>query len=192
MANFTKYLKDVLEDGIDIGLKDYPIWDEAYRETLNNKIIQHYLYQEIALETDELFVHFLNLSMNENMPYFNNMYKSIVGIEDAFKNIDIESANKSASSSLSKGGGGQTSYLYPQTKRIEGEDYATTGADTTQESSADGVNAGVSKTEGLQGLTKAQAAEYWRSQLFDIDMLVIESLNINFMELYEFYDNMWL
>jgi hypothetical protein len=192
MANFTLYLNDVIAQGHDIGLKNYPIWNEAYRETLNEKIVEHYRYQEIGLETPELFIHFLNLTMDEEMPYFNNLYSSIVGIEDAFKNVDVESAQKSESTGTSTGTGETTQYLYPQTRRLEDEDYAQSGGDSTQETKSDSMSGGVSKTEGLQGMTKSDAALRWRDQLFDIDMLVIHAVRHNFMEIYEFIDNTWL
>lgn len=38
-----------------LGLADYPIFDEAYRNTLNNKIIRHYWMYEIGSETAGLF-----------------------------------------------------------------------------------------------------------------------------------------
>jgi hypothetical protein len=192
MANFTRYLSELIDDGYDLGMQDYPIWDEAYREELNKKIIDHYYYHEIAFETDELFIWFLNVSLRENMPYFNNLYSSIVGIEDAFKNVDVETAQKSEAIGSTTGTGEQTQYAYPQTRKIEGEDYATGGADSTQTSSSENTSGGVSKTEGLQGLMKSQAAEAWRAQLFDIDMLVIRSLEQNFMEIWSFSDNVWL
>lgn len=34
-----------------LGLADYPIFDETYRETLNDKIIRHYFMYEIGAET---------------------------------------------------------------------------------------------------------------------------------------------
>ena len=37
-----------------LGLADYPIFDEAYRQTLNDKIIRHYWVYEIGSETVEI------------------------------------------------------------------------------------------------------------------------------------------
>lgn len=54
----------------------YPIFDENYRQTLNNKIIRHYYTREIGLETVGLWRFKLNVKMNEIMPYFNQLYES--------------------------------------------------------------------------------------------------------------------
>lgn len=59
-----------------LGLDDYPIFDEAHRGVLNNKIIRHYFMREIGLETLELFRYFMRMKMWEIMPYYNQLYKS--------------------------------------------------------------------------------------------------------------------
>lgn len=66
----------LIEGGFDLGLKDYPIFDEAYRNVLNQKIINHYYFREIGLETAALFKWFLNTRMMEIMPYYNQLYES--------------------------------------------------------------------------------------------------------------------
>lgn len=54
----------------------YPIFDEAYKPTLETKIIRHFYTREIALETYGLWKLHLEARMNEIMPYFNQLYKS--------------------------------------------------------------------------------------------------------------------
>lgn len=76
MSRYTIELRYLIEGNYDLGLKDYPIFDEAYREQLNNKIIQHYYFREIGFETEALFKNRLNQKMNEIMPYFNQLYES--------------------------------------------------------------------------------------------------------------------
>ena len=76
MAVYTVQLKTLIENHFDIGLKDYPIFDENYRNILNEKIINHYLFNEIGMETAELFKFYLNTTMREIMPYYNQLYKS--------------------------------------------------------------------------------------------------------------------
>lgn len=76
MAVYTVQLKTLIENHFDIGLKDYPIFDENYRNILNEKIINHYLFNEIGMETAELFKFYLNMTMREIMPYYNQLYKS--------------------------------------------------------------------------------------------------------------------
>lgn len=82
IAKFTTELrtivnsKDINGEPYNLGLNEYPIYKEEYRETLNKKIIQHFYFREIGLETTELFKMFLNRKMNEIMPFYNQMYKS--------------------------------------------------------------------------------------------------------------------
>lgn len=76
MAFYTTQLRDLVENGYDLGLKDYPIFNEAYREILNKKIIDHYYMREIGAETPALFVFYLNRKMQEIMPYYNKLYES--------------------------------------------------------------------------------------------------------------------
>lgn len=76
MGYYTPTLDNLLRNNFDIGLKDYPIFMEEHRETLNNKIIEHYRFREIGLETPMLFKLYLNRKMNEIMPYYNQLYES--------------------------------------------------------------------------------------------------------------------
>lgn len=77
MSKYTVTLRQIIQSGFDIGLKDYPIYNEEHRETLNNMIINHYLMSEIGQETPELFRIYLNNTMNEIMPRYNLMYKAL-------------------------------------------------------------------------------------------------------------------
>ena len=55
---------------------DYPIFDEAYRLTLETKILKHYYTREICAETVGLWKLWLDAKMNEIMPYYNELYKT--------------------------------------------------------------------------------------------------------------------
>lgn len=78
MSTFTVTLDELVQSGFDLGLTkdDYPIFDETYRDGLNQKIIDHYAMYEIGLETDGMFRFALNRRMREIMPYYNQLYKS--------------------------------------------------------------------------------------------------------------------
>jgi hypothetical protein len=90
MSRYTIELRYLIEGNYDLGLKDYPIFDEPYREQLNNKIIQHYYFREIGFETEALFKNRLNQKMNEIMPYYNQMYESSKLKIDPLSTIDLE------------------------------------------------------------------------------------------------------
>lgn len=90
MSRYTIELRYLIDGNYDLGLKDYPIFDESYREQLNNKIIQHYYFREIGFETEALFKNRLNQKMNEIMPYYNQMYESSKLKIDPLSTIDLE------------------------------------------------------------------------------------------------------
>ena len=76
MSKYTTELRYPLEMGYDSELNDYPIYDESYRAVLNKKIVDHFYFREIGFETVALFKHYLNMTMREIMPYYNQLYKS--------------------------------------------------------------------------------------------------------------------
>lgn len=55
---------------------DYPIFDENYRSVIESKILKHFYLREICAETVGVWKHFLDMRMNEIMPYYNKLYES--------------------------------------------------------------------------------------------------------------------
>lgn len=88
MAKYTTEVRSLHRQGFDFGLKDYPIFDPAYREVLNNKILAHYRYCEIGSETPGRFKHHLNTLMDEIMPYYNKLYRSELIEFNPLYNVD--------------------------------------------------------------------------------------------------------
>lgn len=87
-ANYTVVLAELLEAGFDIGLKEYPIWNEEHRAELNQKIIDHYYFREIGAETPERFKFYLNRTMREIMPYYNKLYETMSYEYNPIHNVD--------------------------------------------------------------------------------------------------------
>ena len=75
MAKYTITIKTLIDNNFDFQMTNYPIFDENYRETLNNNILHHYYENEIGFETPPLFRFYLNQKLNEIMPYYNELYK---------------------------------------------------------------------------------------------------------------------
>lgn len=75
MAKYTITIKTLIDNNFDFQMTDYPIFDESYRETLNNNILHHYYENEIGFETAPLFRFYLNQKLNEIMPYYNELYR---------------------------------------------------------------------------------------------------------------------
>lgn len=70
-----------------IGLDKYPIFNESYRKTLNDKIIDHFWFREIGFETCAQFEWYMRRTMNEIMPYYNELYIAQAKIDDPLSNI---------------------------------------------------------------------------------------------------------
>lgn len=141
-----------------IGLDDYPIFDEQYREFLNAKIIDHYYYREIGLESVDMFIRQLRTKMHEIMPYYNKWYQAenYMADIDPLSTQDMRSKGSANSHSISstkqKHGekahnltkSQQTSKARtvdsetPQTMLAGNQDYATAARDN--HSSGDGTN----------------------------------------------------
>lgn len=89
MAKYTIELRSLIENNYDLGLKDYPIFDESYRDHLNRKILNHYKFYEIGFETEALFKHYLNTKMDEIMPFYNQLYMSEKLKFNPFDNVNM-------------------------------------------------------------------------------------------------------
>jgi hypothetical protein len=108
VATYTTTVKNLIDNNYDLGLKNYPIFDEAYRNVLNNKIIEHYRFREIGMETPALFKFFLNRELNEIMPLYNQYYDSAklqfnplqnVSMTEEFHNDGTETGTQTLSKS---------------------------------------------------------------------------------------------
>ena len=201
MGTFTLPLKKVieLEDG-NIGLDDYPIFDEDYREALNTKIINHYWNQEIGQETIELFRFAMRRKMHEIMPQWNQHYQmsllevdplSTVSVKDISSNTSTgtstgTSANNSTSAAKSRAVASDT----PQTALQANADYATSMQDNISDGSATSDATDVQDTEqtstndheqtGYQGHAPMLILQA-RQAIVNVDMLVIADLQDLFM-----------
>ena len=95
MSTYTITVRRLKENNFDFGLDKYPIFDENYRKELNEKIINHYYFREIGFETAELWKFYLNNTLNEIMPYYNELYKTTLFEFNPLENYKIsESVNK--------------------------------------------------------------------------------------------------
>lgn len=108
----------------------YPIFNEAYRTTLQTNICKHYYTSEICCDAVERFRLWLDVRLNTIMPYYNHLYK-----------IEWDKLN-------------------PLTDYLEDETYASNreqsgNGSVTQEDSSNSTNDTTTNSEGSStGLTK--------------------------------------
>ena len=104
MSKYTTTIRQLQKNNFNFGLTSYPIFDEAYRNTLNNNILNYYYESEIGVETAELFKKLLNDRMQLIMPKYNIMYQAqeeLLNSENLIGNVNLtETMDKDVSSSL--------------------------------------------------------------------------------------------
>ena len=125
MAKYTTTIRNLMDNNFDFGLKDYPIFDEEYRELLNNKILMHYYMDEIGFETAGLFKVYLNNKMNEIMPYYNELYKKqkdlllnfdkTTNLTETFTRDNTTDTNTKSNSTSSNTASGSSKNVYQDT-----------------------------------------------------------------------------
>lgn len=214
MPNFTMELFRAIElsPNGDIGLNDYSIFDETYRETLNKKITEHYWMREIGHETLDMFRFAMRRRMNEIMPVYNKLYMSEQLIFDPLVTMDIRTVTSGSSNMESEGHSDSTTASEnssgsravqsqtPQVPLSGNGDYATSAADTTSKTAAGGTgsensesatteeSSGESHVTGYQGSPASLLMEYRRS-LMNIDVLIIDELSDLFMGVWDSGDD---
>lgn len=94
MSNYTIELRYIYENDIgkqmiDKALSDYPIFDEKYRNILNQKFINHFYFREICFKEPSKFCFKLNTKLKEIMVLYNKLYESETIDFNPLFNIDI-------------------------------------------------------------------------------------------------------
>lgn len=203
LAKYTIELGTLLKHGFDIGLseKDYPIFDENYRKVLNQKIIEHYYFNEIGQETAERFKFTLNRTMHEIMPYFNKLYLSEkIDISPITRYNLNESGNRKQGNKTTTTGTAQTNdkNVFSELPNgllhqvdIDNDTYAT-NATLQRNDNTSNANSSAENTEDyirtLTGnnpsKTDVEMLVEFRESLLNIDMLVIDKLSNCFMGIF--------
>lgn len=211
MAKYTVTIKTLMDNKFDFGLKNYPIFDEAYRETLNNNILMHYYENEIGFETAGLFKVYLNQKMFEIMPYYNELYKvqkkmllnditNNVNLTETFKrDTSTNTSSKSASSSSGISKSKNVEQATPQgslkEENIDNYSYAsniTMDKNDTSNSVNDSATGESSGNENYiktiignnGGKYNVDILEQLKNNLMNIDLMIINELNELFMQIY--------
>lgn len=106
MAKYTVELRNIMNDSVAgpklrDALASYPIYVSSNpnvsdiiptREVLNTKLLNHYKYREIGFETVGRFLDELEITMNEIMPRYNELFKTVeimAELPSPFDNVDV-------------------------------------------------------------------------------------------------------
>lgn len=213
MSLMTMRLRDVVRiTGDHIGLDDYPIFDESYRKTLNDRIKREYWLQEIAHETPDIFIWRMSLKMERIMPRYNRMYVAELqnndpldgGLRVSETSQDGTSQNSNQSTQTSSGTGSTDSKGRtvgsdtPQTRLAGDGDYATSISDassvsgTKNNTKSDSSGTGNSNFRNNQrsrstgyNMAKSDMIARYRNTLVNVDDFVIAELSDLFMGIWD-------
>lgn len=142
MAHYTITIKSLIDNDFDFQLDEYPIFDENYRNTLNQNILYHYYENEIGFETAPLFRFYLKQKLNEIMPYYNELYKvqkklidenlllNNVNITENLQGTNTNNTSTSASSQSNSSNSGTSNNKNLFLDTPQGDEYKGTINDT--------------------------------------------------------------
>lgn len=185
-------LRDIVEGmGYDLGLDDYPIFEESYRPKLNQAIVEHFWFREIASETPAKFVFYLNRYMREHMPTYNIIYEKLA---DSFtdplatsQSTSYGDATNSSTSDNASNSSGDGKSIYSRTPQVylqnaESEAYMDNMTHTTSSAtdSATSNNSGSSdyrnRATSVDGGYSRAIYDMMASQFVETDTLVFNML----------------
>lgn len=204
MAKYTITIKTLIDNNFDFKMDSYPIFDENYRNTLNQNILYHYYENEIGFETASLFRFYLNQKLNEIMPYYNELYKvqkKLIDENLLLNNVNLtetlrgSNTTKTSSTSQSLNNGKN---LYQDTPQgqisqtdIDNQTWATNLTlnknDIKDESNAtgNGTNEYIKTIIGNNGgKFNIDVLNDIKNNLMNIDLMIINELNDLFMGIF--------
>lgn len=181
MGKYTMEVNEILRENKIFDF-DYPIYDETYREQLEENILNYYYFHEIGVETIGRFIFNLKARLNLIMPYYNQMYESTLLEFDPLMNYQVSEVytRNVANTGATKGRYSDT----PQGRTtLEGSEHLT---DITEGDSEDNADETFNKTmEGNIGVqTYAALLKGFRQTFINVDKMIIAELQDLFMQVY--------
>lgn len=212
MAKYTITIKTLIDNNFDFQMTNYPIFDENYRETLNNNILHHYYENEIGFETAPLFRFYLNQRLNEIMPKYNELYKAQKKLIDnnlLLNNVNLtetlsgkNATTTSSTSQSTNSGTSNNKSLFQDTPQgqisntdIDNQNWATNltlDRNTTNNTINDSSNATGSGTNSyLKTIIGNNGGKFnidilndIKNNLMNIDLMIINELYDLFMQIF--------
>lgn len=211
MSKYTITIKNLIDNNFDFKMTSYPIFDENYRNTLNQNILYHYYESEIGFETAPLFRFYLNQKLNEIMPYYNELYRlqkdilesgltNNVNLTETFKRDTATNTNSNSTSQNNGVNNSKNVFLdTPQGSLYKGDidstNYATNVTwnknDTSNNISDNSTSNGTGIENYIKTIVGNNGNKYEidvltqvKDNLLNIDLLIINELNDLFMGIF--------
>lgn len=204
MAKYTITIKTLIDNNFDFKMDSYPIFDENYRDTLNQNILYHYYENEIGFETASLFRFYLNQKLNEIMPYYNELYKvqkKLIDENLLLNNVNLtetlhgSNTTKTNSTSQSSNNGKSLFQDTPQGQisqtDIDNQTWATNLTLNKNEIEDQSNATGSGTNEYLKTIIGNNGGKFnidvlndIKNNLMNIDLMIINELNDLFMQIF--------
>lgn len=206
MSKYTVTIKNLIDNNFDFELTSYPIFDENYRNTLNEKILYHYYESEIGFETPALFRFYLKQRMNEIMTKYNILYENQIKILDNITgNVNLTESFERESDAISttsadSSSSSQNKNLFQDTPQgnldttsLENQKWATNltmnnGIVSDNSNSSGNTNTTENYIKRIVGNNgnkyNLDILNDLNEKFLNIDMLIIEDLNDLFMGIF--------
>ena len=200
MAHYTVTIKSLLEQDFDFGLQSYPIFDESYRSTLNQNILNYYFESEIGVETPGLFKKLLNDRLQLIMNKYNVMYQAQSELlsKDLLRNVDLtETYTGEAESESESSSNGKNRRLYqdtPQgkinisdldTQQVYATDYTIDQSNNGSNINDNSTSNYIKKIVGNNGnMYSIDVYNKFISSFQNVDQLIINELSDLFMGIF--------
>ena len=204
MAKYTITIKSLIDNNFDFKMNSYPIFDENYRNTLNQNILYHYYESEIGFETAPLFRFYLNQKLNEIMPYYNELYKvqkKLINENLLLNNVNLteqltgSNTTETSSTSQSSNNGKNLFQDTPQGQisqtDIDNQTWATNLTLNKNEIEDESSATGSGTNEYLKTIIGNNGGKFnidvlndIKNNLMNIDLMIINELNDLFMGIF--------
>lgn len=202
MAHYTITIKTLKDNNFNFGLQNYPIFNETYRNTLNNNILNFYYENEIGFETAELFKFYLNNTMQLIMPKYNIMYeKQEQALLKIFDNVNLhETSNRDNENTINSAtvSNSNNKVLFQDTPQgqidfteLENQTWATNYTMNKSNIGDNSQSSGESSEDYERTITGNNGNKYniellndIKNNIMNIDMLIINELSDLFMGIF--------
>jgi hypothetical protein len=190
MSQYTLEVRQIDENGVDIFEGwTYPIFDEAYRAVLNQKILEHFYFREIGVETVGRFIFNVRVRMNEIMPTINKLYTSEALPQRILDNYDVTEIYSRDTTNVGTAGAKKLFSDTPNGRlnltEVDNGKWIREINDDTANNSDTGTENWTRTMSGNIGIqTDADSIIKYRASLLNCDQVVFDGLSDLFMLVY--------
>lgn len=184
-----------------LGLMAYPIFNEKYRDSLNKKIVDHFYFREIGFETLAQFSWQMKRTMNEIMPYYNQLYESLMLVVDPVNEINVkttEDMNRTSDDTTTASADDSNRNVFQDTpmsmlddepSAVEQLKYATNvtydnGSSDSKSDSHSSADQNIVRHEVGHRRSQSNLLKEYRETFINVDAMILEELEDLFMGLW--------